>query len=63
MAFTADATARGVLSTIRRGDYSLAVARVNELSPRKRAKVVTLVRKGLDPDLLKIWSGYEDRIK
>ena len=56
--FTPEQTARGILSTIARGDWSLAAARLSEVPAATRLKVARLVDAGLSSSERATWQNY-----
>jgi len=64
MKFTAAQTARGLYTTFQRGDYSLVVARLQEVSAEggQRTEVLRLFEKLLSKEERTVWNKYESRI-
>ena len=59
MSFTPEQTAKGILATISRGDWSLAASRLRAVPhDQTRAKVAAIVGKSLSADELAVWRRY-----
>lgn len=60
MKFTPEQTARGLATTISRGDYSVAAARFAQVAPAKRPAVLTALKAAIGADLYRIFARYID---
>lgn len=58
MAFTTQQTAAGILTTISRGDWSLAVSRLKQAPAKMQSAAARIVEQALSADELAIWWRY-----
>lgn len=56
--YTPEQTARGILKTFERGDYSIAGARLRDLSTTKRQDVLTIVRVAMTHEQWGVFRRY-----